>query len=98
MARHYFFFGPKPPVTEQYNALQKLAYTSTILFGVLAVLTGLVLYKPIQFSWLAWPMGGYHMARIWHFLSLCGFLAFIPGHLIMVAVHGWSNFASILNT
>jgi thiosulfate reductase cytochrome b subunit len=53
MTRHYFFFGPKPPATGQYNPLQKLAYTSTIAFGALALLTGIVLYKPVQFSWLA---------------------------------------------
>src|SRR5215467_6011525 len=46
MVRHYFFFGPKPEVREAYNPLQKLAYTSSILFGVLATLTGIVLYKP----------------------------------------------------
>ncbi|MFZ0362348.1 MAG: cytochrome b/b6 domain-containing protein, partial [Terriglobales bacterium] len=34
MARHYFFFGPKPAAAGQYNPLQKLAYTSTIGFGV----------------------------------------------------------------
>ena len=50
MVRHYFLFGPKPPVTDQYNPLQKLAYTSTVGFGVLSFLTGLVLYKPLQFS------------------------------------------------
>jgi len=95
MARHYFLFGPKPPVTEAYNALQKLAYTSTVAFGILSFLTGLVMYKPMQFSLLAALMGGFHMTRIWHFLAMCGFLAFIPGHLIMVAIHGWSNFYSI---
>jgi len=96
MARHYFLFGPKPPVTGQYNPLQKLAYTSTILFGIASALTGLVLYKPVQFSWLAWPMGGFHLARLWHFVAMCGFLAFIPGHLVMVVLHGWSNFFSML--
>ncbi len=96
MVRHYFFFGPKPPVTEQYNALQKLAYTSTVLFGVASLLTGIVLYKPVQFSWLAWSMGGFHLARIWHFAAMCGFLAFIPGHLLMVILHGWNNFTSML--
>lgn len=96
MARHYFFFGPKPAATEQYNALQKLAYTSTIGLGLLSLLTGIVLYKPAQFSWLAFLFGGYHLARIWHFAAMCGFVAFIPGHLIMVAVHGWSNFYSML--
>jgi Ni/Fe-hydrogenase b-type cytochrome subunit len=97
MARHYFFFGPKPAAKEQYNPLQKLAYTSAIGFGVLALLTGIVLYKPTQFSWLAFVFGGYHLTRIWHFAAMCGFLAFIPGHLIMVVLHGWSNFYSMLS-
>ena len=82
-------------MTAAYNALQKLAYTSTVAFGVLAFLTGLVMYKPMQFSLLAALMGGFHLVRIWHFLAMCGFLAFIPGHFIMVAIHGWSNFYSI---
>ena len=97
MARHYFFFGPKPAATGQYNALQKLAYTSTIGFGVLSLLTGLVLYKPAQFSWLAFLFGGFHLTRLWHFAAMCGFLAFIPGHLIMVVLHGWANFYSMLS-
>jgi Ni/Fe-hydrogenase b-type cytochrome subunit len=97
MARHYFFFGPKPPATGQYNPLQKLAYTSTIGFGVLSLLTGIVLYKPTQFSWLAFLFGGFHPTRLWHFAAMCGFLAFIPGHLIMVLLHGWSNFFSMLS-
>jgi Ni/Fe-hydrogenase b-type cytochrome subunit len=96
MVRHYFLFGPKPPVTGQYNPLQKLAYTSTVGFGILSLLTGLVMYKPAQFSWLAFLFGGFHLTRIWHFASMCGFVAFIPGHLIMVALHGWSNFYSML--
>ncbi len=96
MARHYFFFGPKPPLTQAYNPLQKLAYTSAVLLGVLSALTGLVLYKPVQFSWLAWIMGGFHLARLWHFAAMCGFLAFLAGHLIMVVLHGWNNFYSML--
>jgi Ni/Fe-hydrogenase b-type cytochrome subunit len=96
MARHYFLFGKKPPIVAAYNPLQKLAYTSTIFFGVMSTLTGLVMYKPVQFWWIAWPMGGYHYARIWHFLSMLGFVAFLPGHLIMVALHGWNNFYSMI--
>jgi Ni/Fe-hydrogenase b-type cytochrome subunit len=96
MARHYFLFGPKPPVVEPYNPLQKLAYTSAVGFGVMSVLTGLVLYKPAQFSLLATLMGGFHLARIWHFASMVLFLSFIPGHLLMVAIHGWDNFYSMM--
>lgn len=96
MARHYFLFGPKPEVTEAYNPLQKLAYTQTIACGALAMLTGLVLWKPVQFSLLTFLFGGFHLTRIWHFAAMLGFVAFIPGHLIMVAVHGWNNFYSML--
>jgi Ni/Fe-hydrogenase b-type cytochrome subunit len=96
MVRHYFLFGPKPEIKEQYNPLQKLAYNATVLFGVASVLTGVVLYKPVQFSWLARLMGGFHLVRIWHFAAMCGFLSFIPGHLIMVILHGWNNFVSML--
>jgi len=95
MARHYFFFGPKPVQTGQYNPLQKLAYTATILLGALSLSTGMVMFKPAQFSALGLIFGGYHGARLVHFLAMCGLLSFIPGHLIMVAIHGWDNFASI---
>ncbi len=97
MARHYFFFGRKPELNEPYNPLQKLAYTSAILLGVLSVVTGIVLYRPVQFSWLGWLMGGFHFARIWHFFVMLAFLAFIGGHLVMVLLHGWNNFVSMLH-
>jgi thiosulfate reductase cytochrome b subunit len=96
MVRHYFFFGPKPPQHEAYNPLQKQAYTSAIGLGILSVLTGFAIWKPIQFSWLAWMMGGFHWARLWHFLIMWAILAFVFGHLIMVALHGWNNFMSML--
>src|ERR1700685_4174586 len=62
MARHYFLFGPKPIVRETYNPLQKLAYTSAWGLGVLSVVTGVAVWKPVQFSWLASMMGGFHWA------------------------------------
>src|SRR5208282_1858279 len=96
MVKHYFFFGPKPPVREAYNPLQKQAYTSAIGLGVLSVLTGFAVWKPIQFSWLAWMMGGFHYARIWHFAVMWAILFFVLGHLVMVILHGWNNFLSML--
>jgi thiosulfate reductase cytochrome b subunit len=96
MARHYFFFGKKPPLNEAYNPLQKQAYTSAIILGALSVITGLVIWKPIQFSWLAWMMGGFHWARLWHFLIMWALLAFLFGYLVMVALHGWNNCVSML--
>lgn len=96
MIRHYFFFGRKPVQTEVYNPLQKMAYTSAIVLGLLSILTGIVLYNPVQFSLLASLIGGFHWARVWHFCVLCALLLFVLGHLIMVILHGWNNFTSML--
>jgi Ni/Fe-hydrogenase b-type cytochrome subunit len=95
MARHYVFFGPRPEQRDLYNPLQKLAYTTAIVLGLVLVATGLALYKPVQLSGLAWSLGGLRLTRVWHFAAMIGLLGFIPGHLIMVALHGWSNFASM---
>ena len=54
MVRHYFLFGPKPPATQQYNALQKLAYVSAVAFGAVSIPSGLAIYKPVQFSAIGW--------------------------------------------
>jgi thiosulfate reductase cytochrome b subunit len=56
---------------------------------------GVALYKPVQLSWLVDGLGGFRLVRIWHFVAMCGLLAFIPGHLVMVVLHGWRNFASM---
>lgn len=96
MFRHYFLFGPKPEQLESYNSLQKLAYTGTILLGVLSTVTGLVLYKSAQLSFLIALFGGYRSVRILHFVALVGFIGFVPGHLIMVIAHGLNNFQSML--
>lgn len=95
MIRHYFFFGPKPRIAETYNPLQKLAYTTALVLGAVLVVTGLALYKPVQLSALVRVLGGFRLTRVWHFTAMIGLLAFIPGHLVMVALHGWANFASM---
>jgi Ni/Fe-hydrogenase b-type cytochrome subunit len=95
MVRHYFLFGPKPPQHATYNALQKLAYTSALALGALLVITGLALYKPVQLSPVVAMLGGFRLVRVWHFAAMCGLLAFIPGHVVMVALHGWRNFGSM---
>jgi Ni/Fe-hydrogenase b-type cytochrome subunit len=96
VVKHYFFFAQKPQPHEIYNPLQKLAYTTVIVFGILSVLTGLAVWKPVQLSWLAWLMGGFHWARLSHFVVMWAMLAFLFGHLVMVLLHGWNNFVSML--
>jgi Ni/Fe-hydrogenase b-type cytochrome subunit len=95
MVQHYFLFGPRPIVTETYNPLQKLAYSLALLLIAVSLITGFALYKPVQLSWLVDGLGGFRLTRIWHFAAMCGLLAFIPGHLVMVALHGWKNFAGM---
>jgi thiosulfate reductase cytochrome b subunit len=95
MARHYFLFGPKPVVADTYNPLQKMAYSVVLGLIVVSLVTGFALYKPVQLSWLVYGLGGFRLTRIWHFAAMCGLLAFIPGHLVMVALHGWRNFAGM---
>ena len=96
MVKHYFFFAPKPAQPGAYNPLQKLAYTTVIVLGLVSVLTGIAVWKPVEFSGLAWLMGGFQRARLWHFVVLWAMLAFVFGHLVMVLLHGWNNFLSML--
>jgi len=95
MVRHYLLRGPKPTEGGTYNPLQKLAYTAVLGLGVVLAVTGAALYKPVQFAWLVTILGGFRLVRIWHFAAMCALLAFIPGHLLMVGLHGWRNFASM---
>jgi Ni/Fe-hydrogenase b-type cytochrome subunit len=69
-----------------FNALQRAAYIGVLLLGVLIVLSGISLWKPVQFQRLAGLMGGYEVARRIHFLAMAGFVLFIVIHLAMVAL------------
>ena len=66
------------------------------MLGALSLVSGVALYKSAQFPLLVTMLGGYPLVRGWHFFALCGFAAFVPGHLIMVAIHGWRNFVAML--
>lgn len=95
MARYYLRLGPKPPPSGDYNPLQQLAYTIAIALSAMALVSGLALWKPVQLGWLVWLLGGFRLVRVWHFAAMCGLLAFVPGHLMMVALHGWNNTRSM---
>ena len=67
-----------------YNVLQKLAYVVVILLGMVLVLSGLSIWKPVQFQGLAALMGGYEGARLVHFFAMAGVVGFIVIHLALV--------------
>ena len=96
MVRHYFFFGPKPADKGSLQPPSEARLHFRDWPRSALGLTGLVIWKPVQFSWLAWPMGGFHLARLWHFLMMWAMLFFVFGHLVMVVLHGWNNFVSML--
>jgi thiosulfate reductase cytochrome b subunit len=67
-----------------YNAIQRLAYLVVILLGITLVLSGLAIWKPVQFQELAALMGGYDGARVVHFFAMAGVVGFIVIHVFMV--------------
>lgn len=76
-----------PPAQGFYNGLQRFGYTSAILLGLVEVLSGLAIWKPVQLSWLASLFGGYDGARVVHFVVLAALALFVVGHVVLVAVH-----------
>lgn len=69
-----------------YNGLQRLAYLGVILDLALLILSGLVLWKSVQFPLLRELAGGYEGARRVHFFAMAALVAFVLGHLVMVAL------------
>jgi thiosulfate reductase cytochrome b subunit len=66
-----------------YNAVQKLLYILAIFAGVAQVVTGLAIWKPIQFSGLLSLLGGFQMARLLHFVGMAGLVGFLIIHVAL---------------
>jgi thiosulfate reductase cytochrome b subunit len=84
------------PPQKKYNAAQRLAYTAIIVMGVGSIISGLAIYKPVQFWWLCQLMGGYAAARIIHFVLTIGYSFFFLVHIVQVILAGWNNFRSVV--
>ncbi len=67
-----------------YNAVQRLLYVLVVVAAVLAVLTGLSIWKPVQLGWLTWVFGGYDLARRIHFALMSSIVAFLVVHVALV--------------
>lgn len=84
------------PPQNKYNAAQRIAYTSIIVMGFGSIVTGLAIYKPVQFNWICFLCGGYHLARIFHFALTLGYVFFFFVHIFQVIMAGWKNFQSVI--
>jgi thiosulfate reductase cytochrome b subunit len=69
-----------------YNQVQRLAYLFVMLDITLLVVSGLVLWKSVQFPLLRELLGGYDAARHVHFIAMALLVAFVAVHLVMVAL------------
>jgi thiosulfate reductase cytochrome b subunit len=67
----------------RYNAVQRLLYAGVILAGVLVVLTGLAIWKPVQLQELTMLFGDYEGARYFHFGAMALIAGFIVIHVLM---------------
>ncbi|MGO4304866.1 cytochrome b/b6 domain-containing protein [Cupriavidus sp. RAF12] len=70
----------------RYNAVQKFAYLFVILDLIVLVLSGIAIWKSVQFPLVRTLMGGYDFARVVHFFAMSLLAAFIVVHLVMVAL------------
>ncbi|CAM4037359.1 cytochrome b/b6 domain-containing protein [Rahnella bruchi] len=71
---------------KKYNMVQKLAYLFVMIDGIIVVVSGLVVWKSVQFPLLRILLGGFDTARYIHFYAMATLVAFVIVHLIMVAL------------
>jgi thiosulfate reductase cytochrome b subunit len=66
-----------------YNYVQKLLYLGIIVVGVIIVLSGLSIWKPVQLQYLTALFGGYDIARYVHFTAMSAIVAFLIVHVAL---------------
>jgi thiosulfate reductase cytochrome b subunit len=70
----------------RYNQVQKLLYAGIIAVGVVIVLSGLSIWKPVQFQYLTALFGGYDIARYVHFFCMSAIVAFLAIHIVLAVL------------
>ena len=69
-----------------YNAVQRLLYLGVILAGIVIVLSGLSIWKPVQLKWLTALFGGYNTARYVHFFAMASIVGFLTVHVVLALI------------
>jgi len=87
---------PHPAVHGKYNALQRGAYFTMPIRGLLAIASGWAMHHPAMLGWLEPLFGNYDGARIVHFVCMAGLGLFLVPHVILVAADGWDTFRSMV--
>jgi thiosulfate reductase cytochrome b subunit len=66
-----------------YNAVQKLLYIIVILAGISQVVTGVLIWKPVQFSSAVALLGGFQAVRVEHFAGMSVIVGFLLVHVAL---------------
>jgi thiosulfate reductase cytochrome b subunit len=69
-----------------YNAVQRLLYVGVILAGIVIVLSGLSMWKPVQVQELTALFGGYDTARFVHFFAMAAIVSFLVVHVALALI------------
>jgi len=69
-----------------YNAVQKLLYAGVIVAGLVIVLSGISIWKPVQFQELTALFGGYDAARYVHFFAMAAIVGFLVVHVALALI------------
>jgi thiosulfate reductase cytochrome b subunit len=93
---HDLYLSKKHPPRRKFNGAQQIAYTSIIVMGLGSLVTGIAVYKPVQFAWVTALCGGYGMARFIHFWLTIGYILFFCVHILQVVRSGWNNFRAMI--
>lgn len=93
---HDLHLRKEPPPPRKFNGAQQIAYTAVVLMGLGSLLSGIAIYKPVQFVWLTTLLGGYAMARFFHFWLTVGYVVFFVVHVAQVIKTGWNNFRAMV--
>jgi thiosulfate reductase cytochrome b subunit len=69
-----------------YNAVQRLLYVGVILAGIVIVLSGVSMWKPVQVQELTAVFGGYDTARFVHFFAMAAIVSFLVIHVALALI------------
>lgn len=70
----------------RYNPVQKAMYVGVLAIGFVQVISGLAIWKPVQFAELTWLFGNFQGARIAHFLGMTAIVLFVFVHATLALI------------
>ncbi len=81
-----------------YNAVQKTSYIGVILATILVVISGLAIWKPVQFQTFTWLFYDFQGARLVHFLCMSAIVLFLIVHVTLALIVPKTIFAMTKGT